>query len=279
MCLTEDNRERVQWAARTEGDNVRRETKVTTEYSLGLVTWVCNKNKRGKREKLQHQLRTTMKEQYKQEIAAQNTQSNKDKRTNKRNQKEIQRGKGGDPQKEKKATKENEQDKAGGQKEGDDNHGTKGKPGQGNKFIIAKQTITKPERHNIRYEERANRQTRKGTHSPTKTRNGTVRGTVLVFGERLERITGRNHTTHIVTEVTETQTTQLREQRGKTWTAYEGNFIIRIGEGELIQLPEGDTIIFGKRNKQEEREEAKETIILVKTSAQAQIMVSDQEER
>ncbi len=53
--------------------------------------------------------------------------------------------------------------------------------------------------------------------------------------------------------------------------------------GGLKQLdtftPEGDTIIFGKRNKQEERTEAKETIILVKTSAQAQIMVSDQEER
>ena len=102
---------------------------------------------------------------------------------------------------------------------------------------------------------------------------------MLVFEGRLDRITGRSHTTHIVTEVTGTQTTQLREQQGKTWTAYEGNFIIRIGEGELIQLPEGDTIIFGKRNKQEERTEAKETIILVKTSAQAQIMVSDQEER
>jgi hypothetical protein len=279
MCQTIENKESIQWAARAEGDNVRRETNETTEHSLARITWICNKDKRAQREKLQNQLRTTMKEQYKQEIAGQETQGNKEKRTNKRNQKEIQGGKGGGEQGEKKAKKENEQDKAGGKKTGNNTHEAKGKPGQGNKFIIAKQTITKPERENITNEERTNRQTRKGTHSPTKTRNGTVRGTMLVFEGRLDRITGRSHTTHIVTEVTGTQTTQLREQQGKTWTAYEGNFIIRIGEGELIQLPEGDTIIFGKRNKQEEREEAKETIILVKTSAQAQIMVSDQEER
>jgi hypothetical protein len=125
MCQTEDNKERVQWAARTEGDNVRRGTNVTTEHSLARIAWISNKDKRAQREKLQNQLRTTTREQYKQEIAGQETQSNKDKRTNKRNQKEIQKGKGGEEQKGKKAKKENEQDKAGGQKTGNNNHEAK----------------------------------------------------------------------------------------------------------------------------------------------------------
>jgi mannose-6-phosphate isomerase-like protein (cupin superfamily) len=102
---------------------------------------------------------------------------------------------------------------------------------------------------------------------------------MLIFGERLDRITGGSHATHTVTEVTGTHTTQLRKQRGKTWTAYEGNFIIKIGTGEVITLQEGDTLIIGKRTKQEKQEEANETIIMVKTTPQAQIMVSDQEER
>ena len=76
---------------------------------------------------------------------------------------------------------ENVQDKAVGRRTGDNTHKTGGKPGQANKYIIAKQTITKRERDNIRTEERTNRQTRKGTHSPTKTKNGTVRGTMLIF--------------------------------------------------------------------------------------------------
>jgi hypothetical protein len=279
MYQTIENKEWIQWAARTEGDNVRRGTSETTDHSLARITWICNKDKRAQREKLQNQLRTTMKEQYRQERAGQETQSNKGKRTNKRNQKEIQGVKGGSEQGEKKAKKENEQYKAVGKKTGNNAHKAKGKPGQANKFIIAKQTITKRERDNIRNEERTNRQTRKGTHSPTKTKNGTVRGTMLIFEGRLNRITGGSHTTRTATEVTETHTTQLREHRGKTWTAYEGNFIIRIGEGELIQLPEGDTLIFGKKNNQGKREEANETIIMFKTTTQAQLMVSDQEER
>jgi hypothetical protein len=189
MHQTTDNKEWIQWEVRTEGDSVRRGTSETTDHCLARITWLCNKDKRAQREKLQSQLRTTMKEQYRQERAGQETQSSKGKRTNKRNQKEVQGTKGGSERGEKKAKKENVQDKAVGKKTGDNGHKTGGKPGQENKCIIAKQTITKRERDNIRNEERTNRQTRKGTHSPTKTKNGTVRGTVLIFEGRLNRIT------------------------------------------------------------------------------------------
>jgi hypothetical protein len=71
---------------------VRRGTSETTDHCIAHITWLCNKDKRAQRERLQGQLRTTMKEQYKQERAGQETQSNKGMRTNKRSQKEQKEG-------------------------------------------------------------------------------------------------------------------------------------------------------------------------------------------
>jgi hypothetical protein len=66
MQQTEDNKDWVRWAARTEGDNVRRGTNKTTDHSIANIKWLSNKNKRAQREKLQQQMHTTMKEQYRQ---------------------------------------------------------------------------------------------------------------------------------------------------------------------------------------------------------------------
>jgi hypothetical protein len=49
MQQTVDNKEWIQWAARTEGDNARRGTSETTDHCIAHITWLCNKDKRAQR--------------------------------------------------------------------------------------------------------------------------------------------------------------------------------------------------------------------------------------
>ena len=71
IAHTEDNKEWIQWAARTEGDNIRREESTTTDSVMASIEWTDKKNKRGQIEKLQRKLKAMMKQTYEQEMKQQ----------------------------------------------------------------------------------------------------------------------------------------------------------------------------------------------------------------